>query len=122
MALSINRSVKSPGVVILSVGGALDAITSSQLESEVNDLLNGSVKCLVFDLQQLEFISSAGIRVLLIAQRELTKRGGEIKSINVQPQIRKVFDYVKVLPDSVIYLSEEEFDADLTEVQDKIRK
>lgn len=122
MALSINRSVKSPGVVILSVGGSLDAMTSSGLEAEVNDLLNGSVKCLIFDLQQLEFVSSAGIRVLMIAQRELTKRGGEIKAINLQPQIRKVFDYVKVLPDSVMFLNDEEFDADLTEVQERSRE
>lgn len=122
MSLSINRSVKSPGVSILSVGGSLDANTSSQLEAEVNDVLNGSINCLIFDLQQLDFVSSAGIRVLLIAQRELTKRGGDIKAINLQPQIRKVFDYVKVLPDSVMYISDEEFDADLTEVQDKFRE
>lgn len=122
MALLVNRSVKSPGVLLLSVGGSLDANTFSQLEAEVNDVLNGSVNCLIFDLQQLDFVSSAGIRVLLKAQKELTKRGGEIKAINLQPQIRKVFDYVKVLPDSVMYVSAEEFDADLTEVQDKFRQ
>ena len=67
MSLSINRSVKSPGILILSVGGSLDAKTSPDLEIEVNGVLSGSARALIFDFEFLDYISSAGIRVVMMA-------------------------------------------------------
>lgn len=121
MALFVKRSVKSPGILILTVGGSLDANTSSQLEAEVNDLLKGSARGLVFDFELLEFISSAGIRVVLMAQKELKKKGGAVMMMNMQPQIQKVFDIIKALPDATIFSSVEELDDYLAKMQESSR-
>ena len=121
MPLSVNRSVKSPGVLILSAGGSLDANTSSQFEVEVNDVLKGSARGLVFDFELLNFISSAGVRVVLMAQKELKKKGGAVMMINLQPQIQKVFDIIKALPDEAVFSSVEELDNYLAEMQGKFR-
>lgn len=121
MSLSVNRSVKSPGILILAVGGSLDANTSSQLEKEVNDVLKGSAKGLVFDFELLEFISSAGLRVVMKAQKELKAKSGAMMMINLQPQIQKVFDIIKALPDATVFSSVEELDDYLAEMQDRFK-
>lgn len=122
MALLVKRSVKSPGILILTVGGSLDANTSSQLEAEVNDLLKGLARGLIFDFELLEFISSAGIRVVLMAQKELKKKGGAVMMMNMQPQIQKVFDIIKALPDATIFSSVEELDDYLAKMQESSRR
>lgn len=122
MALSVNRLVKSPGVVVLTVGGTLDANTSPELEFEVSAVLSGSVRALIFDFEFLDFISSAGIRLVMMAQKEMKKRGASIVLMNLQPQIQKVFDIVKALPDAAVFSSLEELDAYLAQMQAKFRK
>ncbi len=122
MSLSFNRSVKSPGVMILSVGGSLDANTSSELQTEVTSLLSNSPRGLIFDFELLDFISSAGIRVVLMAQKELKSKGGTVMMVNLQPQIRKVFDIIKALPEAAVFSSIEELDTYLAHMQDKHRE
>ena len=122
MSLSINRSIKSPGVIVLKIGGSLDANTSSRLEEEINDLLQTSPRSLIFDFEFLDFISSAGIRVILMAQKELLKRGASIMMVKLQPQIQKVFDITKALPNATIFRNVEELDSYLAGMQQKFRE
>jgi len=122
MSLSINRSIKSPGVIVLKIGGSLDANTSSRLEEEINDLLQTSPRSLIFDFEFLDFISSAGIRVILMAQKELLKRGASIMMVKLQPQIQKVFDIIKALPNATIFRNVEELDSYLAGMQQKFRE
>ena len=75
----------------ISLEGRLDTTTAPQLESEVKSCLDG-VKSLVFDMKALEFLSSAGLRVLLIAQKAIAKQGGSMVVKNLIPSVRKVFD------------------------------
>jgi anti-anti-sigma factor len=70
----------------------------------------------------LDFISSAGIRVFLMAQKELKSRGGTVMMMNPQPQIRKVFDIIKALPDATVFSSVEELDDYLAHMQDQHRE
>jgi anti-anti-sigma factor len=53
---------------------------------------------LVFDLAQLKFISSAGLRVFAMARKQLQERGGQALFVNMQPQIQDVFEVIKSLP------------------------
>jgi anti-anti-sigma factor len=122
MPLSVSRSIKSPGVVVLKIGGSLDANTSSQLEEDVSDLLKTSPRSLIFDFEFLDFISSAGIRVILMAQKELLKQGGSIMMVKLQPQIQKVFDIIKALPNATIFRNVEELDNYLAGMQQKFRE
>jgi len=61
-------------VLTLQVKGELNVANSKELEDVVSDSLRG-IKKLVFDFSELEYISSAGLRVLLIAQKIMIKQG-----------------------------------------------
>ena len=74
----------------LSLTGRLDTITAPELESELKELLPG-VKELVLDFEKLEYISSAGLRVLLSAQKIMSKQG-EMRITHVNETIREIFE------------------------------
>ena len=61
----------------LKVSGRLDTTTAPQLEAALNAGLSG-VRTLVFDLSELAYISSAGLRVLLAAQKTMSKQGSMV--------------------------------------------
>ena len=70
--------------------GRLDAVTAPQLEKELNASLDG-VESLTFDFAQLEYIASAGLRVLLVAQKRMNKQG-KMKIKNVSEEVKEVLD------------------------------
>ena len=70
--------------------GRLDTATSPQLEAELRTSVNGITE-LIFDLENLDYISSAGLRVLLTAQKVMNKQG-EMKIKNVKPEIMEIFE------------------------------
>lgn len=82
------KKQKDGATLKLILTGRLDTITSPQLEAELN--LDGVTK-LVFDLNALDYISSAGLRVMLTAQKTMMTRG-EMELMNVKPLVREVFD------------------------------
>jgi anti-anti-sigma factor len=69
------RTSADAGVLIVNVSGRLDSVTSPRLDAEVRRQLDAGQRRLVFDLSQLEYISSAGLRVLLAAARQLRGQG-----------------------------------------------
>ena len=70
--------------------GRLDTVTSPELESAIKESLDG-VKELVMDFENLEYISSAGLRVLLSAQKTMMQQGS-MKVINVNDIVMEIFD------------------------------
>ena len=69
----------------------LDTTTAPQLENEFKVCLY-EVKELVLDLEKLEYLSSAGLRVLLTAQKQMEKQGGEMVVKNANETIMEVFE------------------------------
>src|SRR5574340_599882 len=91
-------SPRSAGAVTVKLTGSLDTATAPELERQLAPVLAGPLKDLVFDLAQLKFISSAGLRVFSTARKQLKERGGQASFIHLQPQIQEVFDIMKSLP------------------------
>ena len=87
--LNINKDLNGSKLTI-ALEGRLDTITSPVLESELNESLNG-VEELVFDMAQLKYISSAGIRVLLTAQKVMNKQGSMVVK-NASEDVKEIFD------------------------------
>lgn len=77
-------------VLNIALSGRLDTTTAPELEGKLSEVLDG-VKDLVFDLKELEYISSAGLRVLLATQKTMNKVG-TMKVINVAPSVMEVFE------------------------------
>lgn len=74
----------------LALEGRLDTLTSSQLDAEIQGKLDG-ITSLVFDFAKLAYISSAGLRILLAAQKVMNKQGSMVIK-NAGPEIREIFD------------------------------
>jgi anti-sigma B factor antagonist len=102
---------KNPGAVTVKLTGSLDTATAPELERHLAPVLAGSVKHLVFDLVELKFISSAGLRVFATARKTLKERNGQTLFVRMQPQIQEVFEIMKSLPGVAIFKDEAELDA-----------
>lgn len=76
--------------ITLELTGRLDTTTAPQLEAELKNCMDDA-DSLTMDFAKLEYISSAGLRVLLAAQKTMGKKGG-MKLHNVCPEIMEVFE------------------------------
>ena len=87
MTIEIKKSAEA---TIIEVAGRLDTMTASSLDKAINEDI-GEVKNLVLDLKNLEYISSAGLRVLLGAQKKMQKIGS-MKVTNVCGVVMEVLE------------------------------
>lgn len=86
MTFSMNKEGTK---LTVAVAGSLDTLTSPELEKELEPALAGVTE-LVMDLKDLEYISSAGLRVLMGAAQVMAKQG-EMTVTNVQDEVMKIF-------------------------------
>ena len=87
--MTIEKVLNGESVKIV-VAGRLDTQTAPNLEKEI-DNLDLSIKELIFDMNGLEYVSSAGLRVILKAQKIMNTKGS-MKLIGVNDSIMEVFD------------------------------
>lgn len=87
--MTINKN-KTDSKLNILIEGRLDTTTSPQLEAELRGSIDGITE-LVFDVDKLDYISSAGLRVLLSAQKVMNKQG-KMTIVNVKPEIMEIFD------------------------------
>ena len=84
--MQINKNQEGNKLTLAPIG-RVDTITSPELEAAV--ALDG-IEELVFDLAQVDYISSAGLRVLLSSQKKMA--GKSMKIVNAKPAVKEVFD------------------------------
>ncbi len=87
MTIEIKKSVDE---LVLEITGRLDTITAPALDKTIYENL-GDMKSLILDFKRLEYISSAGLRVLLGAQKKMQQIGA-MKVINVCEEVMEVFE------------------------------
>ncbi len=87
--MNINKTINGSDMTV-ALEGRLDTTTAPELEESLKDSLPG-VKELTFDLQKLEYVSSAGLRVLLSTQKIMNGQG-TMKVVNVCDMVMEVFD------------------------------
>jgi anti-sigma B factor antagonist len=83
---------RKAGAVILALSGKLDATTAKTFEDKILGVINSGTQRLVVDLSQLEYVSSSGLRVFLLAAKRLQATDGKIVLCALKDQIRQVFD------------------------------
>ena len=87
--LNINKTADG-GTLTVVLEGRLDTITSPELETELKNSLDGVTE-MVMDFEKLEYISSAGLRVLLSAQKTMNSQGS-MKVIHVNETVMEIFE------------------------------
>ncbi len=122
MALKVKTTQKRPGIAVISPIGSIDANTYGILEEKVDEILKQPPDVIIFDMEFAEYISSTGIRVLLKTKKALQKTSGKMVFMNLQPQIKKVFEILKALPTLKVFASVEELDNYLDVMQKAARQ
>ncbi|MBR4342163.1 MAG: STAS domain-containing protein [Lachnospiraceae bacterium] len=88
--LNIKKENNGAEKLCVALEGRLDTVTAPQLESEIKASLEGVTE-LTIDAKKLEYISSAGLRVLLSAQKIMSKQGS-MKVKNVSEEVNEIFE------------------------------
>jgi len=90
MSMNINQE-PTGNIIILTLNGRLDTMNFALLENEVNSLIKDNKKYIVLDCQALEYVSSSGLRVLMMSLNQVKAVGGKFSICNLQPSIIKIF-------------------------------
>lgn len=76
---------------VLKIKGRIDTVHSGDLEKEVNQLFDSGEKHLIFNCEGMNYISSSGLRVFLVAQKKAQVINGKLHLCNMQPAIQEIF-------------------------------
>ena len=119
MPLTIT-SEPGQGFVTIRPAGSLDSNTYIDLQEHIAAITKSKPGALVLDLKDLTYISSAGVRVVIAAQKTMKAARGGFAIVNLQPQIRKVFEIIMALPSPNVFESVADLDRYLAGIQRKM--
>ena len=85
------KKEKLGNFTVLKIKGRIDTVHSSALEAEVNQLFYMGDKDLIFYCSEVDYISSSGLRVFLVAQKKAISINGKLFLCNMQPAIQEIF-------------------------------
>jgi anti-anti-sigma factor len=119
MSLKIQVTPKQAGYYELALDGRLDTATHGQLDAALKQPAVKAASGIRLDLAKLTYMSSMGLRVVMRLMKELKERKAVFQAVNLQPQIKKVFDIAAALPVESVFASVKEADAYLDAMQKK---
>ena len=121
MPLKISSREKRPTYFEITLEGRLDTDTSPQLEILLNHLFRNPVRGLQFNMAGVEYVSSAGIRIVLVAMKKVKAGCGTFMMTELQAPVKKVFDIAQILPRENVFTSIAEADAYFDAMQEQER-
>lgn len=83
---------KDGTTITVSIVGRLDTMTAPALEEKLNSDVTNEIKEVVFDLGKMEYMSSAGIRVIMGMDNAMQELGGHVKLIHVEPEVLEILE------------------------------
>ena len=89
---------KQDGILIVALSGRVDSASSPELEASLLRHLGSGEKKLLVDFAEVEYISSAGLRVLLLLAKKLKDTGGRLVLSGMPESVRLVFELAGFLP------------------------
>jgi anti-anti-sigma factor len=110
MVLDVLTAAKSPGVFIVTPVGSIDGTDQGVLQKKIDAVLTENPDTIIFDMEHVAYINSMGIRVLVKTKKAQAQRWGKIAFINLQPQIKKVFEILNAMPAFKVFANIQEFD------------
>ncbi len=98
MALEIKIIKKKDYVYVVELQGSLDTETAPLLQEELNEIIDEKTQAVLIDMKGITYISSSGIGVIIGVKKKLKQKQANFAMIDLQPQIEKVFNAMKILP------------------------
>jgi anti-anti-sigma factor len=105
----------------VTMAGALNTETAPGFEDSLENVIAGGQHLVVLDMADLDYISSAGLRVIFKAAKQLKAEGRSLSVANRQAQIAKVFEILQALPDMRVFANDRELDDYLDAMQTRVR-
>ena len=90
--MEVIKTGKEQGAVILAVKGRIDSVAAPEFGKQMDDLINQGETRIIFNLSELDYISSAGLRCILLMAKNLKEKKGKIVLAAVKPSVMKVFE------------------------------
>lgn len=120
MTLLVSSRQKALGAYVVMLNGEINGQTYPVLENKLDQLLEEHPALIVLDMADVTYMSSAGIRVILKTKKTLSANAGKLVFMNLQPQIRKVFEIINALPSMRVFRDLREMDTYLDQMQRRI--
>jgi anti-anti-sigma factor len=120
LGLNIGIEHAKRGMVILSPAGSIDSQTCELLDKQIKKVVKRSVTTVVLDMTGVDFITSRGVGLIAETKASLTQKQIDLAIFNLQPQVRKVFEIMCLLPALNVFADRDELDDYLGKVQRKI--
>ena len=122
MELHTNVTIdEDKSIARVALSGALNTDTAPGFDDELQQVVAKGLDLTVLDMKDLDYISSAGLRVIFKAAKQTKAAGHRLAAANRKPHIDKVFEILKALPDMAVFANDQELDDYLTSMQDKTK-
>jgi len=118
MTLQIDINHKAAELWEITLTGSLDSETAPQLDKELETVLDSGSKKIIFNMKELDYVSSAGLKIIAKVCRMMKEADGDVIATAMQPQIKTVFEIVKKLPNLRMFNNQEEADEYLDAIQE----
>jgi len=92
------RKEQKEDVIVMNVSGRLDATTANDLEASLVPVIENEGNKIVINLEGLEYISSAGLRIMLLGMKMIKKVSGKMVICEMKEHIREIFEIAGFLP------------------------
>jgi anti-anti-sigma factor len=117
MKLDVHVEAKDKDYYVVALDGQLDTKTAESCERKIEALLSQAVRFLIFDMKDLSYISSMGIRMIYKTEKTVRGSGGAVLMVKIQPQIEKILRIAAVLPKYQTFQSIEEADRHIAAIR-----
>ena len=122
MELKTNVTVDAErSVARVGLHGALNTDTAPAFETRLDEVISQGCRLTILDMAELDYISSAGLRVIFKAAKTVGSDGRRLAAANRQPHIDKVFEILQALPDMAVFANDQEIDDYLDAMQQQVR-
>lgn len=121
--MELNTTVtidEKKSVARVALAGALNTDTAPGFDQELQTIVAKGMDLTVLDMKELDYISSAGLRVIFKAAKQTKAAGHRLAAANRKPHIDKVFEILKALPDMAVFANDQELDDYLDSMQSKV--
>jgi anti-sigma B factor antagonist len=120
VALTVRVADSRPSTKTVSLQGKLNNETVAILDEALQTIVASSTTVVVFDLTELDYVSSVGLRSMFRMRKVMADRAGRALLVNPTPQVRKVLEIVNAVDVASVFASVQELDAYLDMMQKKV--
>ena len=120
MTLLVRSHQNAMGAYVVALEGEINGHTYPVKATKLDQLLAERPTLIVLDMAGVSYMSSAGIRVILKTKKALATGKGKLVFMNLQPQVKKVFEIINALPSMRVFKDLKEMDAYLDRMQRQV--